>query len=199
MAVPDFVWQISSNLWNENNVSYYFIFMFMSSNIKGHTLKLLQTQVSTWYKVALSWFIMVRDLLLLLTFFLSPWPPLSYTSPNRYYLSLLLSCYSLCRKCANVAFLFSKSECFYIWFFFFYSQQPFMKTQKSLILKKAVNSEPDILCMTSDPRKGRSVIAVCEVTFFIKKITQLHCRNTCRLSFSSPCQSVCLSCRQYLY
>lgn len=66
-----------------------------------------------------------------------------------------------------------------------------MKTQKSLILKKAVNSEPDILCMTSDPRKGRSVIAVCEVTFFIKKITQLHCGNTCRLSFSSPCQSVC--------
>lgn len=42
-------------------------------------------------------------------------------------------------------------------------QQPFMKTQKSLILKKAVNSEPDILCMTSDPRKGRSVLAVCEV------------------------------------
>lgn len=44
-----------------------------------------------------------------------------------------------------------------------------MKTQKSLILKKAVNSEPDILCTTSDPRKGRSVIAVCEVTFLLKK------------------------------
>lgn len=196
MAVPDCVWQISSNLWNENNVSYYFIFMFMSSNIKGHTLKLLQTQVSTWYKVALSWFIMVRDLLLLLTFF-SPLGLLSLIlHPTDTIclvvisLSLLLSCYSLCRKCANVAFLFSKSEFFYIWFFFFYSQQPFMKTQKSLILKKAVNSEPDILCMTSDPRKGRSVIAVCEVTFFIKKITQLHCGNTCRLSFSSPCQSV---------
>lgn len=175
MAVPDFVWQISSNLWNENNVSYYFIFMFMSSNIKGHTLKLRRTQVSTWYKVALRWFIMVRDLLSLLTFFLSPWPPLSCILhptgtifPVVISLFLPLSCFSLCRKCANVTFLFSKSECFYIWFFF-YSQQPFIKTQKSLILKKAVNSEPDILCMTSDPRKGRSVLAVCEVTFFIKK------------------------------
>lgn len=42
-------------------------------------------------------------------------------------------------------------------------QQPFIKTQKSLILGKVVNSEPDILCMTSDPRKGRSILAVCEV------------------------------------
>lgn len=42
-------------------------------------------------------------------------------------------------------------------------QQPFMTTKKSQVLGKEVNSQPDILCITSDPRKGRSVLVVCEM------------------------------------
>lgn len=42
-------------------------------------------------------------------------------------------------------------------------QQPFYKMQRSKILGKEVISEADILCMTSDPRKGRSILAVCKV------------------------------------
>ncbi|XP_056003184.1 uncharacterized protein LOC125662939 [Ostrea edulis] len=42
-------------------------------------------------------------------------------------------------------------------------QQPFIKSKKSLIMGKAVDSQPNLLCFTSDPRKKRSVLMVCEV------------------------------------
>lgn len=38
-----------------------------------------------------------------------------------------------------------------------------MKSEKSLIMSKAVHSETDVLCLTSDPRRKRPVIVVCDV------------------------------------
>ncbi|XP_061186824.1 uncharacterized protein LOC133194942 [Saccostrea echinata] len=42
-------------------------------------------------------------------------------------------------------------------------QQPFMKTKKSQIMRTTVDSQSSLLCYTSDPRRQRPVVVVCEV------------------------------------